>query len=474
MAKQTIGEFLATLRKANGYTQQEVADRLGISNRTLSGWECNNVLPDILLLPVLAELYGVTVDEILAGERKAREEKVLSNKAEQNLLRSKLAKFDIRAWILTGIVILALCVVFIGVCFALTDMAMIAVGIPIGVVSIGLIFLFLRNAEISVDDTAEFYPSYCIMLRKKLSHCLYTIAAFSALLSLVLGISLSFANPYQGIVGIISSFAFGVAAVVFFASGWLFYRHALVKYGGESVHQSIRRDRNYFWAVGFWGVFPIVLSIVLIIVVAAGCLEFEVKATVYQNDSVDEFVEYMETLIAPDGERHLPLSELAKNAEIGDKFDLGDGYFAVYHRYSFTIYNEQIMLLYANGDELVTVPYSIEVPRLFIRYDVDEAYYCYNARYYNLAEQTASVKYWFVGQDYEVEIIACPAVDNNQFVEYDYYKLQKFGDGLAYSHAVAYDYSLIGYSVALSVIVADLIVCAALCIWKRNKFTVKL
>ena len=41
MAKQTIGEFLATLRKANGYTQQEIADRLGISNRTLSGWECD-------------------------------------------------------------------------------------------------------------------------------------------------------------------------------------------------------------------------------------------------------------------------------------------------------------------------------------------------------------------------------------------------------------------------------------------------
>ena len=94
MAKQTIGEFLATLRKANGYTQQEVADRLGISNRTLSGWECNNVLPDILLLPALSELYGVTVDEILAGERSERNEVELTAKSEKRILKSKIAKFS--------------------------------------------------------------------------------------------------------------------------------------------------------------------------------------------------------------------------------------------------------------------------------------------------------------------------------------------------------------------------------------------
>lgn len=69
--KQPIGEFLAVLRKSHGLTQQEVADRLGVSNRTVSAWERGTVMPDILLLPELAELYEVTVDEILAGERTA-------------------------------------------------------------------------------------------------------------------------------------------------------------------------------------------------------------------------------------------------------------------------------------------------------------------------------------------------------------------------------------------------------------------
>ena len=78
--KQTVGEFLATLRRANGYTQQEVADRLGVSNRTLSAWERDTSAPDILLLPVLADLYSVTVDEILRGERRAAEEKPLPDR----------------------------------------------------------------------------------------------------------------------------------------------------------------------------------------------------------------------------------------------------------------------------------------------------------------------------------------------------------------------------------------------------------
>ena len=64
-----MGEFLALLRKTNGFTQQDVADKLNISNRTLSSWETDRTTPDILLLPSIADLYGVTVDELLRCER---------------------------------------------------------------------------------------------------------------------------------------------------------------------------------------------------------------------------------------------------------------------------------------------------------------------------------------------------------------------------------------------------------------------
>ena len=74
MEKKTMGSFLAALRKANGMTQQEVADRLNVSNKTVSKWERDEGCPEIMMLPLIAELYSVTVDEILRGERIAKGE----------------------------------------------------------------------------------------------------------------------------------------------------------------------------------------------------------------------------------------------------------------------------------------------------------------------------------------------------------------------------------------------------------------
>ncbi|MCL1806475.1 MAG: helix-turn-helix domain-containing protein [Oscillospiraceae bacterium] len=71
MDKKTIGNFLAALRKTHGLTQQEVADKLNVSNKTVSKWERDESAPDLGLIPVIAEIYGVTCDEILLGERRA-------------------------------------------------------------------------------------------------------------------------------------------------------------------------------------------------------------------------------------------------------------------------------------------------------------------------------------------------------------------------------------------------------------------
>ena len=59
--KSNIGEFLAILRKSKGMTQQEAANWLGVSNKTVSSWETGASCPDISMLPALAELYGVTI-----------------------------------------------------------------------------------------------------------------------------------------------------------------------------------------------------------------------------------------------------------------------------------------------------------------------------------------------------------------------------------------------------------------------------
>ena len=69
MANHSIGQFIAALRRANGMTQQAVADRLNVSNKAVSRWERDECAPDLSLIPALAELFGVTCDELLKGER---------------------------------------------------------------------------------------------------------------------------------------------------------------------------------------------------------------------------------------------------------------------------------------------------------------------------------------------------------------------------------------------------------------------
>lgn len=69
MEKKTIGTFIAALRKSSGMTQQELADKLNVSNKAVSRWERDECAPDISLIPALAEIFNVTCDELLKGER---------------------------------------------------------------------------------------------------------------------------------------------------------------------------------------------------------------------------------------------------------------------------------------------------------------------------------------------------------------------------------------------------------------------
>ena len=63
------GKFIAEYRRSLGLTQQELADRLNLSNKTISKWESGAGCPDIANLSELAKVLGVTADEVLNGER---------------------------------------------------------------------------------------------------------------------------------------------------------------------------------------------------------------------------------------------------------------------------------------------------------------------------------------------------------------------------------------------------------------------
>jgi len=65
--EKTLGKRIAELRKKKGLKQETLAEKLAVSPQAVSKWENDQTCPDIGLLPLLAEILGVTVDELLTG-----------------------------------------------------------------------------------------------------------------------------------------------------------------------------------------------------------------------------------------------------------------------------------------------------------------------------------------------------------------------------------------------------------------------
>jgi len=69
MDMQKIGSFLAELRKEKNLTQDELGAQIGVTNKTISRWETGNYLPPVEMLQTLGNTFGVSINEILNGER---------------------------------------------------------------------------------------------------------------------------------------------------------------------------------------------------------------------------------------------------------------------------------------------------------------------------------------------------------------------------------------------------------------------
>jgi transcriptional regulator with XRE-family HTH domain len=120
MEKKTIGKFIAALRKANGMTQKELGEKLFVSDKTVSRWECDECTPELSLIPSIAEIFGITTDELLRGERNnpdrevatsedvASKHKAKSDKQFKLMLHSRKKKFTNLSFISIGLIIMGL------------------------------------------------------------------------------------------------------------------------------------------------------------------------------------------------------------------------------------------------------------------------------------------------------------------------------------------------------------------------------
>lgn len=106
-----IAEKIRNARKEKEYTQEEVAENLKVSRQTISNWENGKSLPDIISVIRMSELYDVSLDELLKGD------KALIEKIEKDIMTVKIEKIIIKyAWIsiILGVIMLAFGNIFEG------------------------------------------------------------------------------------------------------------------------------------------------------------------------------------------------------------------------------------------------------------------------------------------------------------------------------------------------------------------------
>lgn len=101
------GKMIAELRKKQGLTQQQLADKLDLSNKTISKWESGNGSPDISNLLVLAEALEISVDELLKGEINTSEPYADSESVKDYLSRKELSAEQKKERV---IIVLAACI----------------------------------------------------------------------------------------------------------------------------------------------------------------------------------------------------------------------------------------------------------------------------------------------------------------------------------------------------------------------------
>lgn len=103
------GAFIAELRKEKGFTQKELAERLLISDKTVSKWETGKGLPEVSLMLPLCDILGISVNELLTGERLSDSE--YKRKAEENIVDLVKEREENKRKIIIAVVVCAMTLV---------------------------------------------------------------------------------------------------------------------------------------------------------------------------------------------------------------------------------------------------------------------------------------------------------------------------------------------------------------------------
>ncbi len=165
MDQNKTGKFIAGERKRKALTQKQLAEMLGISDKTVSKWERGGGFPEVsLLLPLCREL-DITVNELLAGERVAEED--YKKKAEENMMNLVKEAQESRKKIILSALVAALAilaalplVVVAGALEMETWLRCLLIGIGLVVVVLGIIIACVLDRDAGAFECPECHERF--------------------------------------------------------------------------------------------------------------------------------------------------------------------------------------------------------------------------------------------------------------------------------------------------------------------------
>lgn len=344
--KQSMGEFLATLRRANGYTQQEVAEKLGVSNRTLSSWETDRTAPDLLILPAVADLYGVTADEILRGERKTAEERTnaLSDDSKRNLKKRNFAKYATKRLFCLGFALLGSLIFLAGCAVLLYSSAPLWLSILLMIIGAGgslacviLTACFAYSAVkaeglVLKEDYTEENKPYALCVRRGVANSLFWLSLPHILGAIVFLIvffaagyydfqfvipgwsgKIDYATPTVTLICLNAAFA-----LAFFITGLILNGTGVNEYGADGQHAALKSNGKLLGKILGFSAIPVVFSLVLCVVFQ--CVYPKESVTTYFTvNTADEVYKNFQTVYLDEK------FEAYYDSESGDKITLEAG-----------------------------------------------------------------------------------------------------------------------------------------------------
>ena len=270
MNDYTFGNFLYTLRTENGLSQAQLGEMLGVTNKAVSKWENGSAKPNTSLIPKIAEIFGVTVEELFACKKLKKDSEL--EKINQYLSSQKRKYAILSSAFLSAIITLPLFLIgFICVVmgFGIPDDIIGPIGavgfIFVFIVSITAYIIYRKNFRHTLTPSKETYsPQFLKKIRKGLLLSAIFVGCLFALWPFVYWLILSFDSAFIANVFLsITVFVLILILAVFLCFANI-KRLLKIKFN-KTKKNKIKFSELPLWAkicyIAIWALLPIVISV---------------------------------------------------------------------------------------------------------------------------------------------------------------------------------------------------------------------